>query len=122
MTNTWTYRDDIATGMSGRSLAGYDVEATDGGIGSIDEHSDPPGAGYLIVDTGFWIFGKKRLVPAGVVQRVDHDEEKVYVGMTKDQIKAAPDYDDTARRDGLRRLVPRVDRELLRHVRLVIAG
>ena len=33
MTNTWTYRDDIATGMSGRSLAGYDVEATDGGIG-----------------------------------------------------------------------------------------
>ncbi len=97
MANTWTYRQDVATGLSGRSLGGYDVEATDGSIGSIDEQSDEAGAGYVVVDTGFWIFGKKRLIPAGVVQRVDHDDEKVYVSMTKDQIKDAPDYDETTR-------------------------
>ena len=28
---------------------------------------------YLVVDTGFWIFGKKRLIPAGVVTHVDPD-------------------------------------------------
>ena len=45
------------------------------------------------MDTGFWIFGKKRMIPAGVVTSVDHEDETVSVGMTKDQIKSAPDYD-----------------------------
>ena len=48
-------------------LVGYDVEATDGHIGKIDEASTETDRNYLVVDTGFWIFGKKRLVPAGVV-------------------------------------------------------
>jgi hypothetical protein len=50
-----------------RGLDGYDVMATDGRIGSIEEHSSDESSGYLVVDTGFWIFGKKRLMPAGVV-------------------------------------------------------
>ena len=48
-------------------LVGYDVEATDGHIGKIDEASNEAAGQYLVVDTGFWIFGKKRLIPAGVV-------------------------------------------------------
>ena len=40
-----------------------------------------------------WIFGTKRLIPAGTVTSVDHDDHNVYVAMTKDQIKGAPDYD-----------------------------
>lgn len=75
------------------SLTGYDVEATDGGIGSIDEASYEVGGAYLVVDTGPWIFGRKVLLPAGTVQRVDHDERKVYVDRTKDQIKDSPEYD-----------------------------
>lgn len=47
----------------------------------------------MVVDTGFWIFGKKRLIPAGAVTGVDHGEEKVHVSMAKDQVKDAPDYD-----------------------------
>jgi hypothetical protein len=74
-------------------LVGYDVEATDGRIGSIDEASNEVGASYLIVDTGPWIFGRKVLLPAGTVQRVDHAERKVYVDRTKDQIKGSPEYD-----------------------------
>jgi hypothetical protein len=45
------------------------------------------------VDTGPWIFGRKVLLPAGTVQRVDHAERKVYVDRTKDQIKDSPEYD-----------------------------
>jgi hypothetical protein len=97
MTNTWSYHTDLTPDLGDRDLDGYDVEATDGSIGSIDEHSTDAGSGYLVVDTGFWIFGKKRLVPAGVVRSVDHDERKVYLGMTKDEIKSAPDYDDADR-------------------------
>jgi hypothetical protein len=33
------------------------------------------------------------MIPAGVVERVDQDAKKVYVSMTKEQIKDAPDYD-----------------------------
>ncbi|WP_173069109.1 PRC-barrel domain-containing protein [Phytohabitans houttuyneae] len=75
------------------NLAGYDVEATDGGIGSIDEASNEVDGAHLVVDTGPWIFGRKVLLPAGTVQHVDHDERKVYVDRTKEQIKDSPEYD-----------------------------
>ena len=47
----------------------------------------------MVVDTGIWIFGKKRLIPAGAIMSVDHDSKSVHVAMSKDQIKSAPDYD-----------------------------
>ena len=78
-------------------MTGFDVEATDGSIGRIDESSAAAGSAYIVVDTGFWIFGKKRLVPAGVIERVDHKQEKVYVRLTKDQVKNAPDFDESHR-------------------------
>jgi hypothetical protein len=93
----WAYRDSLATGQ--RDLVGYKVEAADGSIGKIDEASDEAGAAYVVVDTGPWIFGKKRLIPAGVIERIDVEGELVYVGMTKDQIKNAPDFDETHRDD-----------------------
>ncbi len=95
-TDIWTYRQQELTGAD---LTGFGVEALDGGIGKIDEASDEVGAAYVVVDTGPWIFGKKVLLPAGVVDRVDRDEEKVYVGRTKDQIKNAPEFDEDRYRD-----------------------
>lgn len=95
MSNTWTYREDVH--RPGVDLAGFDVEATDGSIGSVDESTTD--RDHLIVDTGFWIFGKKRLMPVGVVNRIDYEDEKVFVEMTKDQIKEAPDLDETLDRD-----------------------
>ncbi|MFV2020498.1 PRC-barrel domain containing protein [Micromonospora sp. LOL_023] len=89
----WRYRDDAA--VDGADLAGYKVEATDGSIGKIDSASDEVDSSYLVVDTGPWIFGKKVMLPAGVVNRVDHDEEKVFVDRSKDQIKDSPEYDET---------------------------
>ena len=34
------------------------------------------------------------MLPAAVIDRVDADEEKVYVSRTKDEIKNAPELDD----------------------------
>ena len=93
MTDTWNYRDD--SWATGGDFVGYDVEATDGSIGKIDAKSDETSSAYVVVDTGFWIFGKKRLIPAGAVTSVDHEDEKVFVSMTKDEIKNAPDYDES---------------------------
>jgi hypothetical protein len=80
-------------------ITGYDVEATDGSIGKVDEATYKEAASCLVVDTGFWIFGKKRMIPAGVVQRVDRYAKKVYLNMTKDEIKSAPDYDADRHQD-----------------------
>ena len=95
-TDIWVYRDQTwATG----DLTGYHVEALDGGIGKIDEASYDVGAGYVVIDTGPWIFGKKVMLPAGVIGNVDHADEKVWVNRTKDQIKNAPEFDEEHYRD-----------------------
>lgn len=87
----WTY-GAVDTSRS-VDLTGYDVEAVDGSIGKIDEATYEAGRSAIVVDTGFWIFGKKRVLPAGVIDRIDMDERKVFVNRTKDQIKSAPDWD-----------------------------
>lgn len=86
----WTFRD---SSLDANGLIGYSVEATDGGIGKIDEATAETGRGHLIVDTGPWIFGKKVLLPAGIVERVDPDTETVFVNRTKDEIKDSPEFD-----------------------------
>jgi hypothetical protein len=95
-TQLWNFSQDLRVEPS--ELIGYDVEASDGHIGKIDKASEDTTRRYLVVDTGFWIFGKKRMVPAGIVSRVDHDEHRLFISMTKDQVKSAPDYDDMDRR------------------------
>jgi hypothetical protein len=74
-------------------VTGYDVEAIDGSVGKIDEASFEVAAGYLVVDTGWWIFGKKRIVPVGVVTDIDDQQRKVFVRCSKDELRAAPDYE-----------------------------
>src|SRR5919197_5418552 len=92
----WTYREQS---WATPALTGYTVQALDGDIGKIDEASYDVGAGYIVVDTGPWIFGKKVLLPAGVIASVDHDDEKVFVNRTKDEIKNAPEFDADRYRD-----------------------
>ena len=95
-TSIWNYRTDVLDG--GSELVGYGVEAIDGHIGKIDEQTIDSDRYSLVVDTGFWIFGKKREIPAGMVDRINHEEQKVFVHMTKDDIKAAPEYVSVADR------------------------
>jgi hypothetical protein len=93
-TDLWTYRDTAT-----RNLTGFSVEATDGGIGKVDESSNDVGGSFIVVDTGPWIFGKKVMLPAGVIQNIDPDTETVFVSRTKDQIKNAPEFDESRYRD-----------------------
>ena len=88
----WSYRDTMLTQQN---LTGLSVEAIDGSIGKIDDATNDVDASFVVVDTGPWIFGKKVMLPAGVIRNADHDEEKVFVNRTKDQIKDAPEFDDS---------------------------
>jgi hypothetical protein len=93
----WQYRTDAGFTGDEIDLTGYSIAAVDGDIGHVDEATDELlGASYLVVDTGPWIFGRKVLLPAGVVERIDTADKKIYVDRTKDQIKDAPEYDELA--------------------------
>jgi len=83
----------------GIEIVGYDVEATDGGLGKVDESSLEAGSAYVVVDTGWWIFGKKRMIPAGVIESIDHENGQVFVGLSKEEIKSAPDFAEEHRKD-----------------------
>jgi hypothetical protein len=101
-TDIWTYREPSILGADvtrGVNVAGYGVEALDGSIGKVDEATYDVGSSYLIVDTGPWIFGKKVMLPAGVIDRIDTQDEKIFVNRTKDEIKDSPEFDETAYRD-----------------------
>ena len=51
---------------------------------------------YFVIDTGFWIFGKKVLLPVGRC-RVDVAAQRIYaLGITsKEQAERLPEYDDS---------------------------
>jgi hypothetical protein len=89
----WTFRSTDQT----PDVVGFDVEAVDGHIGKVDEASYDLGSSAVVVDTGWWIFGKKRMIPAGTIDTIDLDKQRIYLRLTKDQVKDAPDYDEALR-------------------------
>jgi hypothetical protein len=92
----WDYRD---TTWSSTDITGYSCETVDGSIGKIDEATFETGGSFLVVDTGPWIFGKKVMLPAGVVSRIDHDDRRIFIDRTQDQVKGAPEFDESRRAD-----------------------
>jgi len=91
----WSYPESV-----GRlDLTGFEVQAADGSIGKVDESTNEAGESYLVVNTGVWVLGKKLILPAGLVEGVDRDQEKLYVAPTKDDIKDAPEFNDDASED-----------------------
>ena len=91
-TDLWSYREDIMA--KPMNIEGFKVKATDGDIGKIDDATYDVGSAYVVVDTGPWILGRKVLLPAGVIERIDLDRREVQVRLTKDQIKNAPELDE----------------------------
>jgi|SRR5919106_4745430 hypothetical protein len=99
MDDVWRFRESPELGsnvmQTKAELTGFKVEALDGSIGSIDEATYGTDRSYVVVDTGPWIFGKKVMLPAGVIRGIDEDEGRVFVNRTKDEIKNAPELDET---------------------------
>ncbi len=89
------YKNEI---FGGEDIAGYDVYAdvNHEKIGKVhDILVDESGRlRYIVIDTGFWVFGKKVLLPIGCC-RIDYAKHNLYaLGLTKEQAEALPDYDD----------------------------
>ncbi|MGH1396395.1 MAG: DUF2382 domain-containing protein [Trichormus sp.] len=49
---------------------------------------------YLVVDTGFWFFGRQVLLPIGR-SRIDYNNRRVYaIGLTQEQVENLPDFNN----------------------------
>lgn len=84
--------------FEGHDIKGMDVytEGTNEKIGTVsDMIVDEEGRfRYLIVDIGFWIFGKKVMLPVGR-SRIDHNAARIYaLGMTKQQAENLPEFQE----------------------------
>ncbi len=80
-----------------RNVTGYNIEASDGEIGHVEDFviDDVTWAiRYLIVDTRNWWPGKKVLISPQWIERVSWSNSKVFVNLTRDAIKQAPEYAD----------------------------
>lgn len=93
------YRETFGDNHNIANFDDYSVYADpDNKVGSIKDALFEDATGnirYLIVDTGFWIFGKNVLLPIGLA-RFDHNNQRIYVnGLTKEQVENLPEYNDT---------------------------
>lgn len=88
------YKQDI---FGGDDIKGYDVYAeTNDKVGGVyDVLVDESGRfRYFVIDTGFWVFGKKVLLPVGRA-RIDYDKHRIFAtGMTKEQAENLPEYNE----------------------------
>lgn len=79
-----------------RDTQGYTIEATDDGIGHVDDFLVDDQSWhirYLLIDTGNWLPGRKVLISPRWVNSVDWSEGRVYVNVSKAQVKQSPEYD-----------------------------
>lgn len=54
---------------------------------------------YFIIDTGFWVFGKKVLLPVGL-GNIDYAARRICVnGLSKEQVESLPNYDNLEKVD-----------------------
>ncbi|MFW9260602.1 photosystem reaction center subunit H [Nostoc sp. KVJ20] len=84
--------------FEGHDINGLGVytQGTDEKIGTVsDVLVDEEGHfRYLVVDLGFWIFGKKVLLPLGRA-RIDYNVERVYtIGLTREQAEDLPEFNE----------------------------
>lgn len=76
-------------------FSGYTVAASDGDIGHLADvvvSDDGWAIRYLVVDTHDWLPGKHVLLPPQWT-KVDWEDVRVSLDLTRDAIKAAPEYD-----------------------------
>jgi hypothetical protein len=85
----WNFRTDVGD----LELTDFVVEAADGEIGKVHAATYETGGEALIVDTGPLVFGRMVVLPFGTIERVDSEDQRIYVDRTKDEIKHAPEYD-----------------------------
>jgi uncharacterized protein YrrD len=95
--------EDLAEGdphlRSVREIHGYHIGASDGEVGHVEDFIVDASnwvIRYMVVDTRNWLPGRKVLLAPEWADSIVWEEKKVFVGMSRETIKASPEYDSSA--------------------------
>ena len=78
-------------------MTGHHIQAHDGEIGHVEDFiidGETWAIRYLIIDTKNWWGGKKVLISPQWIDRISWDDSKVFVNLSQESIKQAPEYSD----------------------------
>ncbi|MHB8419935.1 MAG: PRC-barrel domain-containing protein [Myxococcales bacterium] len=84
---------------SARTVRGYHIQGSDAAIGHIDDFlfdDETWAVRYLVVDTSNWWVGKRVLVAPHWASQVSWEERRIYVDLTRQQIKDSPAWSEIA--------------------------
>ncbi len=88
--DVWRLRADVTP--LDDEMIGYDVEGSDGKIGQVEHVSFERTC--VVVSTSR-LFGKKFVIPASTVERVDEESRTIFVDLSKDEVENSPQYDES---------------------------
>jgi len=77
------------------AVSGYDIKALDVEIGHVEDFDiddETWAIRYLVIDTQNWLPGKKVLISPQSIERVSWDLSTIFVNLSRDAIKQAPEY------------------------------
>ena len=106
MTEVWIYRVDLVAFEAVRgentvpNLTGFRTVTSDEEyIGTVEESAELGERSWIVVDTGHWIFEKKRMIPAGAISAIDPEQRQVRLALTREEVRSAPDYHEISRHE-----------------------
>jgi hypothetical protein len=75
----------------------FEIEATDGRIGSVDDlyfDDERWAVRYIVVDTGAWLPGRRVLISPLSVTRCDWGEQRLRLSITRDRVRNSPGVEE----------------------------
>lgn len=81
---------------SSKDVTGHNIQASDGEIGHVDNFiidDDSWTIRYFVIDTKNFLPGKKVLISPEWIDMISWEDSKVFIDLTRDAIKNAPEYD-----------------------------
>lgn len=84
---------------STHAVTGYHIQAKDGEIGHVEDFlidDETWAIRYMVVNTSNWWMGNNILVSPRWIERVDWDESKVFVALSRETIKLSPEYTEAS--------------------------
>ncbi|MFW5653728.1 MAG: PRC-barrel domain-containing protein, partial [Planctomycetota bacterium] len=79
-----------------KEIDGYSIQATDGDLGSVEDaivDTRDWKLVFFVVDTRKWLPGRKVLVSPDWIESISWPDKKVFVTVTKDQVKNSPEFE-----------------------------
>jgi len=76
------------------ALKGYAIEASDGKIGTVGDllfEDTTWQVRWLVADTGTWLSPRKVLLHPSAIEQIDHENQVLRFGLSKQAIEASPD-------------------------------